>query len=201
MKKLILSLLLLVVATVPAMADSPLTSTVWWKHYAKNKVIVEASESGCTERVMNLICDEKSPLDLRLAAVNALGWAFEGQNNYERCLDHYLKKHPLAMEDEENPSSAETICVFAYLMALDNYFEVDNALGMATRAEEMKPSSKGIALIKALISAQIIMNDNWCEVYKVVARVAYDRKLDKDVSDSMVEEIMDYIKLYLDSCH
>ncbi len=200
MKKQILSILLFVAMFVPAMADSPLTSTVWWKHYAKNKVIVEASESGCTEKVMDLICGEKNPLELRLAAVNALGWAFEGQNNYERCLDYYMKKHPLAMDDEENPSSAETICVFAYLMALDNYFEVDMALGMATKAEEMKPSSKGIALIKALISAQIIMNDNWCEVYKVVAKAAYDRKLDKDVSDAMVEEIMDYIMGYLDYC-
>lgn len=200
MKRYIFSILLFIATVVPAMADSPLTSTVWWRHYSKNPVVREASESGCTEKVMKLICSDKSSLDLRLAAVNALGWSIDGQNNYERCLDYYMSSNHLSFDEDIN-LSAETICVFAYLMALDNYFEVDMALGTAAHAQEMKPTSKGIALIRALIAAQVAMNDNWCEVYKLVAVVAYDNKLDKDVSDNMVEEIMDYIKLYLDSCH
>ncbi|MCR5193726.1 MAG: hypothetical protein K6D59_10525 [Bacteroidales bacterium] len=201
MKKYFLSILLFLGAAVPAFADSPLTSTEWWQHYTSNAVIIEANSQGCTDKVMDLICDDTQPLELRLAAVNAIGWKFEGQNNYQRCLNHFTKKHNTTIDKVDEYFTPESYCVFAYLMALDNYFEVDNALEMATHAQQLKPTSKGIALIRALIAAQQLLSGNWCELYRTVAIVTYDKSLEKDVSEVMVEEIMDYIKDYLGYCH
>jgi len=203
-------ILLLLATTFNAFADSPLTSTMWWEHYKNNAVIVEASTQGCTDKVMALICDDNTPLDLRLAAANALGWNVNGQENFERCHNYYLnqiraKYHvPLydSIPDIYVEYSPETYCVFGYLKAMDDYLEVSTALLFAFKAHQLKPTSRGIEMILSLITAQIkmTMSDDWCGVYQVVADVAYDKSQEKDVSDKMVDEIMDYIKNYRNYC-
>ncbi len=208
MKKFILSAIILVATFLPALADSPLTSTEWWRHYKEIPVIAEAHKKGCTDNVKQLICDDTKPIDVRLAAVNALGWKFEGQNNYVRCMNYYLKqkkvRHKVSAIDTIPDGyvrfSPETRCVFAYLMAMDNYFDVDLALETAIAAQELKPNDKCIAMIRALIAAQKMMDSDFCSVYRIVTNVAYDKDMPKGDSQFMVDEIMDYIKLYRDDC-
>lgn len=55
-------------------------------------------------------------------------------------------------------------------------------------------------MIRALISAQTLMDSDFCSVYLAVASVAYDDDLPKGDSQFMVDEIMDYINGYRDDC-
>ena len=209
MKKSIFWAILFMATVFPAYADSPLTSTVWWQHYKSNSIVVEANKSGCTERVRALICDDSQPLEFRLAAVNALGWNVEGQNNFGLCLDYYMDqirvRYNISIYDTIADAyihySPETMCVFAYLIAMDNYFDVDYALSEASYANQLQPQNKSIAMICALIAAQKNMDTNFCSVYRIVASVAYDKTLIVGGSQYMVDEIMDYVKGYLEYCN
>lgn len=150
MKKFILSAIIFVATIFPALADSPLTSTVWWQHYKGIPIVAEADREGCMGNVMNLICDDAKPLDVRLAAVNALGWKFEGQNNFTLCMSYYMEqikdKYNISAEDTISEEyihfTPETRCVFAYLMAMDDYFHVDFALEVAVEAQRLQPNNK-----------------------------------------------------------
>lgn len=119
-------------------------------------------------------------------------------------LEQIKVKHKISAEekipDEYVRFSPETRCVFAYLMAMDNYFDVDFALETAIAAQELKPNDKCIAMIRALIAAQKMMDSDFCSVYRIVANVVYDKDMPKCDSQFMVDEIMDYIKLYRDDC-
>lgn len=200
MKKLILLSLLLAAFAGRAFADSPLTSTEWWKYYENKAVVVEAHEYGCTQNVMKIICGHEYPVDLRLALVNAMGWNFEGQHHFSLCLDYYQKTYNLTDDELGEHMDAETYCVFAYLLALDNYFDVSDAFDITYHAYEMKPQSRAIGMITGLIAAQIAMDDNWCDVYNNVAPIAADNTLIPDMSDYAVRQIMDYIGLYAEYC-
>ena len=200
MKRILLSLVILVSFLGHCLADSPLTSTEWWKYYEKKAVIQEATEYGCTKNVMKVVCGQEYPIDLRLAVVNALSWNFEGQHNFSLCVDYYQQAYQLSDEEIDSHIDAETYCVFAYLLALDNYFEVSDALQLALHAYEMKPQSRAISIITGLIAAQMAMDDNWCNVYTNVAPFAYDNTLIPDMSDYAVGQIMEYINLYAEYC-
>lgn len=194
-KKLIPFLFALLMA-VSTWADSPLTSTCWWKYYGDKPVVKEALEYGCTKKVREVVCSSNFSLDFRLALVNAMSWNINGQNNYELCLDYYNAHHAkdtVAMD-------ADTWCVLGYVKALDNYFDVYEAANLVLEGVKLKPQSRGINMIMALIAAQIHMSDDWCQVYQVVADVASDKSLTPDFSDYAVEQIMEYINLYAEYC-
>jgi len=210
MKKSILTSILVMATVFSAFADSPLTETIWWPHYKNNPIIVEASRVGCSYNVMSLICDDSKPLDLRLAAVNALGWNSNGQNNYGLCMNYYFNqirvRFDIPMEDTIADAyiqyTPETYCVFAYLKAMDNYFDVDYALEIATYAQQLQPNNKNIAMIRALIAAQkmIESESDWCSLYRTVASVAFDNSFTSGISQYMYDEIMKYIIGYSEYC-
>ena len=183
------------------MADSPLTSTSWWDHYTSEAVIREASGYGCTEKVMKYICDPSKPIDIRLAVVNCLGWDINGTDTYIRCRDYYRVSNDLYYEEVDGHMNAETKCVFAYLLAMSDYFDVGQAFELAEQAHNMKPKSRAISMIYGLIGAQMKMADDWCQVYKFVAAFAYDKSLKRDMSDYAVNQIMEYIGLYKEYCN
>ncbi len=200
MKKTLLFFLSIITLAMPCRADSPLTSTSWWDYYSSKAIMQEASELGCTKKVMQCICNPDSPIDLRLALVNCIGWNFEGQSNYSLCIDYYQTENKLTFDELKDHMSPETFCVFAYMLAMDDYFDVKDALEMAEYAYLNKPKSRAIGMIYGLIAAQNAMSDNWCDVYNYVARFANDKTLLPDMSDYAVKQIMSYIDLYKEYC-
>ena len=199
----------------PTFAESPLTSAIWWPHYKNNPIIVEANSVGCSYKVMALICDDSKPLDLRLAAVNALGSDVngQGQDNYSLCLSYYFNqiriKFNIPMGDTIADTcihyTPETRCVFAYIKAMDNIYDVDYALEMATYAQQVQSHNKSIAMIRALIAAHKLFfmgtdTEYWCSIYRTVASVAYDNSFTSGISQYVDDGIMDYIKLYSEYC-
>ncbi len=194
---------LLVLPFVSTKADSPLTSTQWWEEYYQQPIIQTAKTNGFNETIQNYLCDNKNSIDVRLAVVNCQGWDFEGYNRFKPLLETYRKLYKLqGLTDEQvlKSISPQTRCVFAYLLALDNYFDITQALSIAKSAWEQEPTSLAISMIYGLISAQYMMDNlQDDEIYPLVAGFAYNEHLKKDMSDYAVEQIMDYINLYKDN--
>lgn len=198
MKKTLLSILC-ILSPIFCLADSPLTSTTFWKRYEQLPIVQEAVEHGMTPQVTKFLCDSTAVLELRLAVVNSLGWNIEGQSNYYTALDEIRNSVYNWTDDEPvvlDLCSADQVCVLAYLKAMDDYFDVTDALRMARKAMARKPESHAVAMTCALIKAQVLLDEDWCELYRVVAEVGNKQYESKDFSDYAVAQIMEYIGLY-----
>jgi hypothetical protein len=85
---------------------------------------------------------------------------------------------------------------------LDDYFDVNQALDVASIAVILKPNSYTFNIIHALIQAQSIFEnvDNWCEIYSVPTNVRYNETLDRDMKVEAEEIIFEYLSLYAEYC-
>ena len=202
--KFIIALILGFLVNQKLFADSPLTSTPFGDAYKDFQIIQIASESKgkLTVELMNYLSDNSNPIDVRIALINKVansGWeiAFEETNNAKIFLE-YLEE----TEDDFllfNASSEILIC-FAYIKALDNYFEVSEAAMWADMARTGNEESYTIQMIAALIFAQQAMDSDWCEVYKLTNRVRENKGLKIDMKEEAITIIFDYMDLYKDEC-
>lgn len=202
MKRILLAATLLMVWAASAWADSPLTSTDFSNAYSTHPMVEMAGGlkpgSFLPTTLLSFLADKDSPIDVRLAVVNKLGWSFDG-NNIEQQLGEYLMtKHKTKTLDKlYKKLDANTLCVYAYSKALSNYFEVDEASRLAHQAvKKDKSHSLSIALIDALIEAQIYLDNDWSKIYPRVANVLHDGSLNLDMRQSAINIIMEYIDLY-----
>ena len=109
-----------------------------------------------------------------------------------------MKKHKVKTLDKLfKKLDASTLCVYAYSKAMSNYFEVTEASQMAHEAVKRdKSHSLSIALIDALIEAQIYLDSDWSKIYPRVASVLHDGSLKLDMRQTAIDNIMEYIGLY-----
>ena len=135
------------------LAGSPLTSTNIHEAYKDSAIIQLAlkTEGKLTFALMNYLSDTKKPIELKIALINALGWDFNGKNN-STLFYEYLKENQNLKDINE--TSADILICYAYLKALDNYFDVDDAIKFAQKAKLKKKNSYTINIICALIEAQ-----------------------------------------------
>ena len=84
MKRMLFAATLMVMWAAAAWADSPLTSTNFSQAYDTHPMVEMAAgiEPGdfIPTTILNFLCDKDSPIDVRLAVINKLGWKFEGNN-------------------------------------------------------------------------------------------------------------------------
>ncbi|MEJ8757519.1 hypothetical protein WG947_10950 [Pontibacter sp. H259] len=179
-------------------ADSPLTSTEISRAYKDSKIVQLASrsEGRLNIELMNYLNDSKKPIDLKIALINELGWGFDGQNN-SLVFSEYLKRNNLK---DINEASADVLICFAYLKALDNYFDVKEAIIYAQKAKSKNEKSYTINIICALIEAQKVLHNDWCEVYNLTNNLRMDDALIKDMKEEASEIIFEYMDLYKDDC-
>lgn len=96
--------------------------------------------------------------------------------------------------------AAELLCL-AYLQAMDNYFEVDEAIVYAETAVSKNPKSFTYNMICALIKAQQAMDVDWCTVFNLTDRVRKDKSLQMDMNQEAINIIFEYMDLYKDDCN
>lgn len=180
-------------------ADSPLTSTDISKAYKDSEIIQLASktEGKLTIVIMNYLSSNKNPIELKIALINELGWAFDGKNNSTLFYEYMKEKNNLK---DINEASADILICFAYLKAMDNYFNVDDAIKYAQKAKSKNEKSYTINIICALIEAQKAMDSDWCEVYNLTNNIRINDALNKDMKEDAIKIIFDYMDLYKDSC-
>jgi hypothetical protein len=181
------------------LAGSPLTSTNIHEAYKDSAIIQLAlkTEGKLTVALMNYLSDTKKPIELKIALINALGWDFNGKNN-STLFYEYLKENQNLKDINE--TSADILICYAYLKALDNYFDVDDAIKFAQKAKLKKKNSYTINIICALIEAQKARGSDWCEVYNLTNNVRINDALQIDMKEDAIKIIFEYMDLYKDYC-
>lgn len=185
------------------MADSPITSTYFADVYKSEKIVEKAilANGEITQEIMDYLADETNPVDVKIAIVNALSWSLEGSDNYETFLDYLKSRYSTKSEITLLIDlDASTLISLAYIKAMGDYFDVEEAFLIAQIAVMKNPNSLSINIINALICAQIAMDYDWCAVFQVCDVVIKDENLIQDLRPKAIEQIMEYINLYSDNC-
>lgn len=203
-KRICLIGLLIVSSLSVSLADSPLTSTEFWRIYqvygdedSYFPLYKVYDEAGWGDEVMSILCSSDVSIEQRLCLVNYCSWNFEGQSHYADLVRYSCKKDGVANEQQLlRKMSGEMLIVFAYVKALDDYFEVSEAKRLAEEAVKRSPKSRAVAMIAALIKAQDAMSSDWGEIYRVCHAVETNTSLDNDFCDAAVWAIMEYINGY-----
>lgn len=195
MKTLLLFLAICYSAT-KLQADSPLTSTFFCEAYMDISIIKAASQTnGTLTREMMLFLSEKNPIDQKVALVNAIGWNFDGQNNFE-VYNKFLSENGFG----KGKINSENKLILAYFKAMDNYFDCKEALAMADIALSENPKSYTFNIIHGLIKAQVAFDTDWCKVYQSTNQVRENSRLKKDMRPQAISIIFEYMDLYAADC-
>jgi len=197
-KKLIIVIFILAVF-VPVFADSPLTSTPFYKAYSELNIIKAAKAKGILNVDMaEYLSSGSVPLDLKAALINALSWSFDGNYNselynYYLCLKYGV---PLGNLEIAELSPGELFSL-GYLRAMDDYFDVNDSLNLLELARESLDRSLTVTLIYSLVKAQAMMqSQDWSGIWPMFDDVAGDDMLRIDIRPEAVSIIIDYIVLY-----
>ena len=186
-----------------AFADSPLTSTEFYKAYDADPILQEVSKSNgvLSDKLMDFLEDFSQPIDVKMALINKLGWDSKGKNNATLFINFLIQKRKFSSINDikKNASSQELICI-GYLMAMDNYFNVKKALEFSHLAVKRDKNSFTIHIINALIEAQTIKFKNWCRIYKVVQNVIDFPNLTMDFKTEATQIIANYTSSYKEYC-
>ncbi len=184
-------------------ADSPLTSTDFYKAYMDIPMVQEASLSkgSMTNEMMEYIDDDVNPLEIKLAIINAIGWEHKGMMVSKMYFMFVMNKKKYKTEFggefsafKWNATRDELIC-FSYMKALDNYFDVVDAFEMAGEAVRKYPVSFAVNMIYNLIKAQgLTAYGEYCYANKLFSSLKDNPKLKMD----MRKESMSYVFEYMD---
>lgn len=200
MKRLLTSIALLLTFTA-SWADSPLTSTHFADAYSDHEMVQMANEymqGNISTTLLNFLADEHQPVDVRLAVINKIGWNFDGTTMGAQLCEYLMGRYKAKNEKKlAKKLDAGTLAVYAYAKAMSNYFDVKAASELGHLAvKKNKNKSFSVAMISALIDAQVYLDSDWSMVYKVVADVLHDGSLHLDMRQEAIDNIMDYIGLY-----
>ncbi len=173
-------------------ADSPLTSTDLSSAYDDVEIVRLAGqkEGQLTEDLMDYLY-ANNPIDVKIAVINKIGWG--NQYNNSKAFFEYLqkKKRYKNIKHFLKKANADLIICLAYLKALDDYFDVKEAIQYAEVAQKKnKKKSYTIAIVAALIKAQDVM------AYQPIAEVENDSSLNKDMREDAIRNIFAYMDLY-----
>ncbi len=182
-------------------ADSPLTSTHFADAYSDHPMVQMADQmmqNDIPTTLLNFLADKNSPVDVRLAVINKIGWNFDGTTVGAQLGEYLMGRYGAKSEKKlVKKLDAGTLAVYAYAKAMSNYFDVKAASELGHQAvKKNKDKSFSVALISALIDAQIYLDSDWGMIYKVVSDVLHDGSLNLDMRQEAIDNIMDYINLY-----
>lgn len=202
--KRLLTIMLLTLSWVLTWADSPLTSSDFAESYNDQPMVQMAlklsddSDTDIPVSMLNYLADKKSPVDVRLAVINAIGWNFNGKTSGQQLYEYLSTRYKAKTVDKlAKKLDAGTLAVYAYALAMSNYFEVQEAQDLAHKAvKKNKTKSFSVAFIASLIDAQVHLDGDWGMVYKVVNDVLHDGSLHLDMRQEAIDSVMEYIGEY-----
>lgn len=203
MKNTFLGILAMLFFSYQASADSPLTSTEFYKAYEKLPIIQLAGNSNglLTKELMNYLVDKGNPTDVKIAIINRLGWDIKGKTNTSILIQYLKSKYGFktTAELKTGLSASDLICI-AYLKSMDNYFDTKEALTFATAAQAKDPKSYTINIIRSLIKAQDYLYKSYCQVFKIVDEVRTNESITMDFNKEASDIIFEYINRYEKYC-
>lgn len=192
MRKLF-QLLLLLLWVWPAAADSPLTSTDFWRAYRDLPEVALAHDIERLNTRLGHYLLSRAPLDRKAAVINALSWNFHGRQNAVLFREMLEQKYSAGQVDRRM-NGDELFCM-GYLLALDDYFHAERALPWMHKARKAHPKSFTVALVAALVEAQTRFQ-HFEQLWPLTESVLLDRTLRRDMRPRGVNIVVDYMKLY-----
>lgn len=184
-------------------ADSPLTSTEFYKGYIDIAIIKEARKSNgiITEKQLQFLTNSKNPIAIKLALINSLGWNTKGKSNAPKYLAYLFENQPLLnYKNFYNKATTTQLICYAYLKAMDDYFNVKSASVFARQAMHKAPTTYSIHLIGTLIQVQGLNAINWCSIYTKMNQIRTNKKLKLDMRLISTAAIFSYTDGYKEYC-
>jgi hypothetical protein len=201
MKKLFL-ILIFTLSINSVFADSPLTSTDFYKAYLDIPLIQKTANSKgvLTDEVFEYLISKNS-LDKKVALINALKWDFDGKKNSSLYIKKLfgIRKNYTLTNFYQKATPEELLC-YGYLKAMDDYFDVKKASVFTSRAQKLNPRSYTIAVINHLITAQMVDRSNWCKIYSGFDNIKQNKLLKVDFRTKASDIIYEYLKGYKEYC-
>lgn len=196
MKKLTMIIVALFAAIMPALADSPLTSTQFHQAYADEPIVKTALEEGLIG-ALEMFADNQISVGAKLAAVNAMGWNFDGMAHSDTFFAYLSEMYGWKNVNQMvAKADVDIVITYAYMKAMDNYFDVKKAFKIADKAFKRDPRSRAIRVIRNLIYAQIQLDKDWSNIYYPVYAATIDPGMRDDFRQEACDGIMEYIGLY-----
>ncbi|MBP5418652.1 MAG: hypothetical protein J6Y72_02410 [Bacteroidales bacterium] len=148
--------------------------------------------------MLDFLADKTAPIDVRLAIINGLGWNFYNTTTGSKLYEHLIKSYKVQSSEELiEKLDAGTLAVYAYAVAMSNYFEVTEAMKLARRAaEKNNDNSFSVKFVASLIAAQIWLDLDWSMISKGVNNSLNDSTLQRDMRQEAIDRVMRYINLY-----
>ena len=202
MKKLLILILLISQYTF---ADSPLTSTDFYKAYMDVPLVQDAlnSKGKITEEMLEFIYSDTNPLEIKLAIINAIGWKVKGLTNSQKFFKYVMNKKNYKTDFGGDytafnwKATADELICYAYMKALDNYFDVSDAFSIASLALKKNQNSFAVNMIYDLIKVQgLTAYGESCYASKTFSTLRNNPKLEMDMKNEAIPfifEYMDYI--------
>ena len=203
--KRLFTALLLTLSWALMWADSPLTSTDFAENYKDHPMVQMAlnlhgddADPYVPVSILDFLANKKSPIDVRLAVINAISWNFEGKSSGEQLYEYLSKRYKAKTTDKlVKKLDAGTLAVYAYAKAMSDYFDVKEAQELGHKAvKKDKSKSFSVAFITSLIDAQVYLDSDWGMVYKVVNNVLHDGSLHLAMRQDAIDSVMEYINEY-----
>lgn len=211
MKKLVLVLLMMMSAFQLSFADSPLTSTDFYKAYLDVPIVAAAAKNPgkLSNEAKAYLFDEDNPLDVKLALINVVGWRMEGLSTYtdylRYCFNHFPKakfgideKKFLTKKDLFYYVSSEQMAVLVYMYAMSNYFDSKGMFSLMQQAM-LKPirDRQSFMMAMGLVYAQTCLDNpqRWGKIYTSMTHHINSPQI-KDMRPEAIEIVMEYINLY-----
>lgn len=209
MKRISTIIFLLVLFIKTGYADSPLTSTDFYKAYLDVPIVRDAFENPgkLNNEQMAYLYNDDNPLDVRLALINAIGWEKDEQSTFIDYIAYCLKNYPkerynnsddkiVTTEDLYSTASPQQMAVFVYLRALCDYHNINYVYQMAEIAMRNPISSESFMLPMALVWAQLKLEHGEMEIIYPSFEYLFLNAKVKDMRPEAVKIIMDYIGVY-----
>ncbi len=175
------------------LADSPITSTDFYRAYEDVAIVREAAESGeVNQKIADFLADNSNPIDIKAAVINALSWGPENKHNAELYID-YIYDTAFDRLDPDILSGDQLFCI-GYMRALDFYFEAAPPVEYLEKAKEKLPGSFTAAMIAALADGMRHMDQNLWDLS--IQPILNNKDLTRDMRQEAVTIITDYMQLY-----
>lgn len=200
MKKLLILILLISQYTF---ADSPLTSTDFYKAYLDVPLVQKAlnSKGKINNEMMAYINSDTNSLEVKLAIINAIGWNVKGNKSSKLYFKFVMNKKKYKSDFGGNSTAfnwnatADELICYAYMKALDNYFDVSDAFEVAGLAFKKNPNSFAVNMIYNLIKAQGLTSyREYCSASKMFNTL----KDNPNLTANMKNEAMPFVFEYMD---
>lgn len=206
MKKLLILILLISQYTF---ADSPLTSTDFYKAYLDVPLVQEAlkSKGKITNVMLEYIYSDTNPLEVKLAIINAIGWNVKGNKSSKLYFKFVMNKKKYKSDFggdytafNWNATADELIC-YAYMKALDNYFDVSDTFEVAGLALNKNPNSFAVNMIYNLIKAQGLTSfREYCSASKIFNTLKNNPNLTLDMRKESLSYVFEYMEYISKDC-